>query len=115
MPFGLLEIAIVVVIALVFFGYKKLPALGRSAGEGVKQLKGSAQEMVGDKLDPSTLGKSAGRSVREMREFKQAVTGVGTESSSKAQERKRDPQPPTAPHPPAEPVDGELVEPGPSA
>ena len=75
MPFGLLEIAIVVVVLLIFFGYKKLPALGRSTGESVKQLKGSAQEAVGDKLDPKTLGKSAGKGVRELREFKDAVTG----------------------------------------
>ena len=76
MPFGLLEIAIVVVILLVFFGYRKLPALGRSAGEGVKQIKGSAQDAVGDKLDPATLGKSAGKGVRELRELKDAVTGA---------------------------------------
>lgn len=97
MPFGLLELAIVAVLLLIFFGYKKLPALGRSAGEGVKQLKGSAQEMVGDKLDPSTLGKSAGKGVREMREFKDAVTGA---TRSEPEEK-------------AEPVDGELVEPAP--
>jgi len=79
MPFGLLEIAIVVAILLVFFGYKKLPALGRSAGEGVKQIKGSAQDAVGDKLDPKTLGKSAGKGVRELRELKDAVTGAAAE------------------------------------
>lgn len=72
---GFLEIAIVALILLIFFGYRMLPALGRSAGEGVNQLKDSTQEIVGDKLDPSTLGRSAGRGVREVREFKELVSG----------------------------------------
>ncbi|MQA75829.1 MAG: hypothetical protein GEU88_16100 [Solirubrobacterales bacterium] len=75
LPIGPLEVAIVVVILLIFFGYRRLPALGRSAGRGVKQVKGSVEEMVGDKVNPSTLGKSAGKGVREAREFRDALTG----------------------------------------
>jgi sec-independent protein translocase protein TatA len=36
---GPLEIAIVVLIALVIFGPKRLPELGRSAGNGIRELK----------------------------------------------------------------------------
>lgn len=72
---GPLEIAIVVVVLLVVFGYRKLPALGRSAGEGARDLKESVQEMVGDKVDPKAIGKSAGSGVREAREFRDALTG----------------------------------------
>jgi TatA/E family protein of Tat protein translocase len=96
---GLLEIAIVVVVLLIFFGYKKLPALGRSAGEGVKQVKSSAQEIVGDRVDPATLGKSAGKGVRELREFKDAVTGsgAGNEPRPPAQPTEREPDPNSSP------------------
>ena len=78
MPIGPLELVIVVVVLLIFFGYRQLPALGRSAGRGVRRLKGSVEGMVGDKVTPSTLGKSAGKGVREAREFRDALTGKGT-------------------------------------
>ncbi|MGH2962129.1 MAG: twin-arginine translocase TatA/TatE family subunit [Solirubrobacterales bacterium] len=38
---GPLEIAIVVIIALVIFGPKRLPDLGRSAGKGMREFKES--------------------------------------------------------------------------
>lgn len=38
---GPLEIAIVLIIALVVFGPKKLPELGKSIGNGIKEFKGS--------------------------------------------------------------------------
>ena len=36
---GPLEIAIVLIIALIVFGPKKLPELGRSAGKGFREFK----------------------------------------------------------------------------
>lgn len=38
---GPLEIAIVVAIALVIFGPKKIPELGRSAGQSLREFKGA--------------------------------------------------------------------------
>jgi sec-independent protein translocase protein TatA len=38
---GPLEIAIVLVIALVVLGPKRLPELGRSMGKGIREFKGS--------------------------------------------------------------------------
>jgi sec-independent protein translocase protein TatA len=38
---GPLEIGIVLVIALVVFGPKKLPELGSSLGKGIREFKGS--------------------------------------------------------------------------
>jgi sec-independent protein translocase protein TatA len=38
---GLLEIAIVLIIALIVFGPKRLPELGRSLGKGIREFRGS--------------------------------------------------------------------------
>jgi sec-independent protein translocase protein TatA len=43
---GPLELAIVLVIALIIFGPKKLPELGRSMGRGIREFKGS---LTGDR------------------------------------------------------------------
>ncbi|MBK5231454.1 MAG: twin-arginine translocase TatA/TatE family subunit [Thermoleophilia bacterium] len=55
---GPLEIAIVLIIALVVFGPKKLPSLGRSVGEGLREFRSSVssvspQETAISKSDPS--------------------------------------------------------------
>jgi sec-independent protein translocase protein TatA len=41
---GPLEIGIVLLIALVVFGPKRLPGLGRSMGEGLRQFKSSVSD-----------------------------------------------------------------------
>ncbi|MGB0120641.1 MAG: twin-arginine translocase TatA/TatE family subunit [Solirubrobacterales bacterium] len=41
---GPLEIAIVLIIALVVFGPKRLPELGKSVGNGLKEFKSSISE-----------------------------------------------------------------------
>jgi Sec-independent protein translocase protein TatA len=98
---GPLEIAIIAVIALLILGYRyadRLPGLGRRGGEGVRELKDSVQDAVGDKADPKTLGQKAGQGLREAREFRDALTGKAEPQRSEA---------PPAQEPTAEPRDGE--------
>ena len=47
---GPLEIAIVLVIALVVFGPKRLPELGKSVGKGIREFKGSLSMEDKDEL-----------------------------------------------------------------
>ena len=53
---GPMEIAIVLVIALVIFGPKRLPELGKSMGKGIREFKGSLSADEKDEIrgDSST-------------------------------------------------------------
>jgi sec-independent protein translocase protein TatA len=53
---GPLEIAIVLVIALIIFGPKRLPELGKSMGKGIREFKGSLSM---DDKDEIAAGSSA--------------------------------------------------------
>ncbi|MDX6609822.1 MAG: sec-independent protein translocase protein TatA [Solirubrobacterales bacterium] len=46
---GPLELAIVLIIALIVFGPKRLPELGRSLGRGIREFRGSVS---GDNQEP---------------------------------------------------------------
>lgn len=50
---GPLELAIVLIIALVVFGPKRLPELGRSLGRGIREFRGSVS---GDRDEPDASG-----------------------------------------------------------
>ena len=59
MPFGPLEIGIVLLIVLVVFGPKRLPGLGRSLGSGMREFKDSITGNSKDEDDePSKLAAS---------------------------------------------------------
>ena len=57
MPLGIgpLELIIVLVIALVVFGPKRLPDLGRSLGTGMREFKESITGGSKDDDEPSTI------------------------------------------------------------
>jgi sec-independent protein translocase protein TatA len=62
---GPLEIGIVLIIALLVFGPKRLPELGRSLGHGIREFKGSLsgehdEEDDKPKLSPSEPAKAHG-------------------------------------------------------
>jgi sec-independent protein translocase protein TatA len=52
---GPLELIVVLVIALVVFGPKKLPELGRSLGSGMREFKDSITGHSKDDDEPSSL------------------------------------------------------------
>lgn len=98
---GPLEIVILIFIVLLVTGlYKKLPALGRSAGEGARVGGEKARELydanapkakeladkasskgsevgakVGDRIDPADIGRKAGKGVRDARDMRAEIKG----------------------------------------
>ena len=66
---GLPEILVVLVIALIVFGPKRLPELGRSLGKGIREFKGS---VTGDKDEDDED--------REMRELHQSKAEAEAEA-----------------------------------
>jgi sec-independent protein translocase protein TatA len=50
---GPLELAIVLIIALIVFGPKRLPELGRSLGRGIREFRGSLSGEHDDESPPS--------------------------------------------------------------
>jgi sec-independent protein translocase protein TatA len=65
---GLPEILVVLVIALIVFGPKRLPELGRSLGKGIREFKGSVSGENEDDED------------RDMRELQQSKAKAETEA-----------------------------------
>lgn len=57
---GIGEIAIVLVIALLIFGPKKLPELGRSLGRGLNEFRDGLQSIGDDPADEDDDGEDAG-------------------------------------------------------
>jgi TatA/E family protein of Tat protein translocase len=79
---GLPEILVLVLIVLIFFGYKRLPQLGRAAGSGLRsgidKAKGASDSVgskIDGKVDPQAIARQAGEGLREAREFRDALTG----------------------------------------
>jgi TatA/E family protein of Tat protein translocase len=61
---GPLEIGIVLIIALVVFGPKRLPDLGQSLGKGIREFKGS---VTGESDEPAQVGQAESRPVTSHR------------------------------------------------
>ena len=51
MPMGGFELLIILVIILLFFGAKRLPELGRSVGQGMKEFRNVSKEESGDEAE----------------------------------------------------------------
>jgi sec-independent protein translocase protein TatA len=51
---GPLEIVVVLIIALIVFGPKRLPELGRSLGKGIREFRGSVTGESDDEDEPAS-------------------------------------------------------------
>jgi sec-independent protein translocase protein TatA len=65
MDFSLIQIAIVLVIALLVFGPKRLPELGRQLGSGMREFRQTISGMGEDIVRESESDESASKSERD--------------------------------------------------
>jgi sec-independent protein translocase protein TatA len=79
MPFGPLEIGIVLLIVLVIFGPKRLPDLGRSLGGGMREFKDSVTGNHKDSDDELPAGEKKSEPVQTTE--KSDATPAGGKSS----------------------------------
>jgi sec-independent protein translocase protein TatA len=62
MPFGGVELIVLLVIILLFFGAKRVPELARSLGVGARELKKAASEDAGESGEkPASADADEGR------------------------------------------------------
>ena len=80
MPFGPLEIGIVLLIVLIIFGPKRLPDLGRSLGGGMREFKDSVTGNNKDSDDELPAGERKNEPVQTT-EKKSDTTPAGGQSS----------------------------------
>ena len=132
---GPLEIVILLVIVLLATGaYKKLPALGRSAGSGLRSGSEKAREIadanapkakeladrvgtrssevgtkVGDRIDPEDIGRKAGKGLREARDMRSSIKGFLDPPPKSESAPAAKPTPAPAAKPAPEPVDDEAT------
>jgi sec-independent protein translocase protein TatA len=65
-PFGGLELVILLVVILLFFGAKRVPQLGRSLGIGARELKKAASEDADESETKEASGKDAAEAKAEV-------------------------------------------------
>jgi sec-independent protein translocase protein TatA len=78
MPFGFgtTELIIVLVLALLVFGPKRLPEIGRTIGRGVREVKSTVGEV--EDIKKSTIGQ-----VDELKDTLKVDLGTGTADKKK--------------------------------
>ena len=68
MHLGAGEIALLIVLALVLFGAKRLPQVGRAAGEAIREFKAAFSgeaKRKDDAVETDSTGKTAGETAAE--------------------------------------------------
>jgi sec-independent protein translocase protein TatA len=86
---GPMEIILVLVIALLVLGPKKLPEVGRSVGKGLREFKDGVAGIAGgddDEPEPAKVVKAPASTSTPVPEPdpEPAVTGAATETTSKS-------------------------------
>jgi sec-independent protein translocase protein TatA len=62
-PIGWPEIIIILIIALLLFGAKRLPEIGKSMGKAIREFKKSLKDVT-DELDEDELNKPEGKNTQ---------------------------------------------------
>lgn len=52
---GIPGLILLIVLALIIFGPKKLPEIGKAAGETLREFKSSANDLIRDESPPSQI------------------------------------------------------------
>ncbi|MGY2895373.1 twin-arginine translocase TatA/TatE family subunit [Deinococcus sp. UYEF24] len=53
MPFGPVEILLILTLVFLLFGVKRLPEIGKGLGEGLRELRGAGRELMHSPDKPS--------------------------------------------------------------
>ncbi len=78
------ELIIILVVALVIFGPKRLPELGRSRGKGIKEFKNSTSELT-EHLAEDESAPAAPPTVDKAEKVEEPPASTGANSSEAAQ------------------------------
>ena len=90
---GMPELIIILVVALIIFGPRKLPELGRSLGKSIGEFKKASNELR------STLEEEI--RIEEQHEQQSAIRAEQDTAIAAAAPPRQEPPPPAAPAPPA--------------
>jgi Tat protein translocase TatB subunit len=90
---GMQELIIILVVALIFIGPKKLPDLAKALGKGVAQFKNAMDDVKGT-FDEGIK--------KEMNQVKDSILEDKNEIKTKGSEEEQAAQPPVDPHAAAE-------------
>ena len=83
---GIPELVVIFVIALIVFGPKKLPDLGKALGRGLAEFKRATQD-VKESIESEV--RSAERSI-DMEKIRQDVEGTEKENTEQAEKKETD-------------------------
>lgn len=80
---GPTEVALILIVGLLLFGAKKLPELGRSIGQGLREFKNASKQIFEDDETPSYA--SPANPVRQIEVEASASSSGPAEASTTAQ------------------------------
>jgi len=96
---GMPELILIFVVALLVFGPKKLPDIGKSLGKGLAEFKRASEDLKKTIADEIEQGKKEAASVKEqVSEVRNTIAALpAAVSSSEASVPRAEPAPPTRP------------------